>query len=46
MWVIKLYTINNSTLTGGNITIDSAGNMRCTVSNQIQWQLKNMQKVL
>ena len=35
------WTINNSTLTGGNITIDSAGNMSCTVNGTLQWKLDN-----
>ena len=35
------WTINNSTLTGGNITIDSAGNMSCTVNGALKWKLDN-----
>ena len=35
------WTINDSTLTGGNITIDSAGNMSCTVNGVLKWKLDN-----
>jgi len=35
------WNITDSTLYGGNVVIDSAGNMRCTISNDLRWALTN-----
>lgn len=35
------WTINNSTLTGGNITIDSSGDIKCVVNGKTMWKLDN-----
>ena len=38
------WTINSDTLTGGNITIDSNGNVKCDVNSTNMWKLDNAGK--
>lgn len=35
------WTINASTLTGGNVTINSSGTISCTVGGQLKWSIAN-----
>lgn len=35
------WTINASTLTGGNLTIDSTGNIKCVSGGETKWELQN-----